>query len=117
MPNDAGDARVLLQVSPDDYVSERARLVKQARADGDRALATFYQSLKHPGRALWAVLAAGDDADAVHGIVTATTKLAKIQAAGSDPGALAMGTQHRRTALERCGGPGCHRAGSMGCRR
>ena len=29
---DAGDARLLLQESPDDYVAERTRLVKQARA-------------------------------------------------------------------------------------
>lgn len=100
MPTDAGDARVLLQVSPDDYVAERTRLVKLARADGDRVLAGFFQSLKHPGRSLWAVLAAGDDATAVHGIVTATTELAKIQAGGSDSRVLSSATQQRRKALE-----------------
>ncbi len=100
MPTDAGDARVLLQVSPDDYVAERTRLVKQARADGDRAQAGLYQSLKHPGRSLWAVLVAGDDADAVHAIVTATTELAKIQAAGGDARALATATQQRRKTLD-----------------
>ena len=100
MPTDAGDARVLLQVSPDDYVTERTRLVKQSRAGGDRASAGFYQSLKHPGRSLWAVLAAADDAAAVHAIVTATAELAKSQAAGSDSRALASATQQRRAALE-----------------
>lgn len=100
MPTDAGDARVLLQVSPDDYVAERTRLVKLARADGDRALAGFLQSLKHPGRSLWAVLAAGEDATAVRSIVTATTELAKIQAGGSDSRVLSSATQQRRKALE-----------------
>ena len=100
MPIDAGDARVLLQVSPDDYVAERTRLVKLARADGDRVLAGFLQSLKHPGRSLWAVLAAGDDAAAVHGIVTATMELARIQAGGSDSRVLSSATQQRRKALE-----------------
>ncbi len=100
MPTDAGDARMLLQVSPDDYVAERTRLVKQAKAEGDRALASFYQSLKHPGRSLWAVLAAGDDAAAVHAIVTATAELAKSQAAGSDSRAMASTTHQRRTALD-----------------
>jgi hypothetical protein len=100
MPTDAGDARVLLQVSPDDYVAERTRLVKLARADGDRALAGFLQSLKHPGRSLWAVLAAGEDATAVRSIVTATMELAKIQAGGSDSRALSSATQQRRKALE-----------------
>ncbi|MGZ4764499.1 MAG: hypothetical protein ACXVH5_02240 [Ilumatobacteraceae bacterium] len=100
MPTDTGDARVLLQVSPDDYVAERTRLVKQAKADGDRALAGLYQSLKHPGRSLWAVLAAGDDAVAVRAIVSATAELAKIQAAGSDPRSMATATQQRRAALE-----------------
>jgi hypothetical protein len=100
MPTDAGDARVLLHVSPDDYVTERTRLVKLAKADGDRALAGFFQSLKHPGRSLWAVLAAGEDAEAVRGIVTATTELAKVQAGGSDSRGLSSATKQRRTALE-----------------
>lgn len=100
MPTDADDARVLLRLAPDDYVAERARLVKQARADGDRARAGFYQSLKRPTLSVWAVLAAGDDAEAVRGLVTATTALAQIQADGNVSGGLAGATQRRRTTLE-----------------
>jgi len=100
MATEAAGARVLLQVAPDDYVAERTRLVKQARAEGDRTRAAFYQSLKHPNLSLWAVLAAGDDAEAVHGIVSATAELAKIQARGSDSAALSTATKHRRKALE-----------------
>jgi hypothetical protein len=100
MATDAPNARMLLQVAPDQYVAERSRLVKEARAEGDRARAAFYQSLKHPNLSLWAVLAAGADADAVRGIVTATTELAKVQAGGSDSGALSAATKQRRKALE-----------------
>jgi hypothetical protein len=100
MPTDAGDARALLHVSPDEYVAERTRLVKLAKADGDRTLAGFYQSLKHPGRSLWAVLAAGEDGAAVRGIMTATTELAKVQAGGTDPRSLSSATKQRRAALE-----------------
>jgi hypothetical protein len=100
MATDAADARLLLQVAPDQYVAERTRRVKEARAEGDRARAGFYQSLKHPNLSLWAVLAAGADADAVRGIVTATTELAKVQAGGSDSGALSAATKQRRKALE-----------------
>ena len=55
------DARVLFRVAPDDYVTERTRLVKEARAAGDRALAKSYAALKRPNLSLWAVLAADDD--------------------------------------------------------
>jgi hypothetical protein len=100
MATDSADARVLLRVAPDEYVAERARLVKQARAEGDRTRADFYRSLKHPNLSLWAVLAAGDDVEAVHGVVTATAELAKIQAGGSDSAALSTATKNRRTELE-----------------
>ncbi len=61
------DARALLQVAPDDYVAERSRLVKLARAEHDRAKVAFYQSLKRPNLSLWAVLAAGGDATQIGG--------------------------------------------------
>ena len=93
------DARALLQVAPNDYVAERTRLVKHARAEQNRALVDFYRALKRPNLSLWAVLAAGGDADAVAKIVTATTELAEIQAGGSDANALSAATQHRRKAL------------------
>jgi hypothetical protein len=100
MANEDADARLLLRVAPAEYVAERARLVKQARADGDRARAAFYQSLNHPNLSLWAVLAAGGDAKEVRGVVSATEELAKIQATRSDPAAVTAATKHRRKALE-----------------
>ena len=48
MPDDALDARALLEVAPDQYVTERTRVVKQARADKDKARVAFYQGLKRP---------------------------------------------------------------------
>lgn len=100
MPIDAVDARLLLRQPPDAYVTERTRLVKQARADGDRARATFYQSLRRPNLSLWAVLAAGDDADAVRDLMKATSELAKIQSGGAGSGEVSAATQRRRKSLE-----------------
>jgi hypothetical protein len=100
MASDTADARALLAVAPDQYVTERARLAKQARADGDREAATFYQSLKHPGVVLWAVLAAGSDPEAVRAVVAATEELGGVQAGGSDARSLSAATQERRKVLE-----------------
>jgi hypothetical protein len=101
MPSDAAaDARVLLDVAPDQYVTERDRLVKQARGAKDRASATFYQSLKRPTVPLWAVLAAGHDADAVDSIITVTTELGDIQGGSTKAADLTAATQRRRKALE-----------------
>ena len=100
MADDTPDARVLLKAPPDDYVAERTRLVKQARADKNKALAGFYQSLKRPSLSLWAVLAAGDDADAVNHVVEATSELGDTQASRGSAGALSAATKARRTALE-----------------
>lgn len=101
MPTDtAADARVLLDVAPDQYVAERDRLVKQARAAKDRASATFYQSLKRPTVPLWAVLAAGDDANAVEAVIKVTTELGDIQGGSTKPDDLTAATQRRRKALE-----------------
>lgn len=100
MPADSSDARVLLRQPPDDYVGERTRLVKLARAEGDRPRATFLQSLKRPNLALWAVLAAGDDGEAVRALMTATTELAEVQAGGARATALSTSTRYRRITLE-----------------
>ena len=100
MPIDTADARALLRVPPDDYVAERTRLVKQAKADKDRPLADFYQSLKRPSISLWAVLAAGENADAVNEVVSITDKLGATQASGT-VGAVSAATKERRTAIER----------------
>ena len=101
MPSDAiANARVLLDVAPDQYVTERDRLVKQARAAKDRASATFYQSLKRPTVPLWAVLAAGDSADAVEAVINVTTELGDIQGGSTKAADLTAATQRRRKALE-----------------
>ena len=99
-PADSTGARVLLGQPPDDYVGERTRLVKLARDDGDRARATFLQSLKRPNLALWAVLAAGDDGEAVQALMAATTELAEVQAGGARAAALSTATRYRRVTLE-----------------
>lgn len=100
MPDHAANARLLLTEAPDSYVAERTRLVKQARADGDRERANFYQALKRPNLPLWAVLVAGEDVDAVQGIVAETIELAKIQTAGAASDALSAATKSRRKTLE-----------------
>lgn len=100
MPDHAANARLLLTGAPDSYVAERTRLVKQARADGDRERANFYQALKRPNLSLWAVLVAGEDVDAVQGIVAETIELAKIQTAGAASDALSAATKSRRKTLE-----------------
>jgi len=100
MPIDVADARQLLRVPPDEYIAERTRLVKQAKADKDRALANFYQSLKRPPLALWAVLAAGDDAQAVNDVVSITSKLSDTQSGAGTAGAVSAATKDRRKAIE-----------------
>ena len=99
MPTDALDARVLLEVAPDKYVTERTRLVKLARADRDKERANFYQSLKRPSVALWAALVSGD-ADVVAKILSVTAELGAVQAGGSNPADLATATKRRRTTIE-----------------
>jgi hypothetical protein len=98
--NAAADARVLLDVAPDQYVSERDRLVKQARGAKDRDSATFYQSLKRPTVPLWAVLAAGHEAEAVESVIKVTTELGDIQGGSTKAADLTAATQRRRKALE-----------------
>lgn len=99
MDADRLDARSLFQVAPADYVTERTRLVKEAKADGNKADAAAYQALKRPNLAMWAVLAAADD-DAVRFLVTATAEVAATQAAGGNSSAIAPAMQHRKTAID-----------------
>ena len=100
MPNDDLDARVLLEVAPDQYVTERTRAGEAGRADRDKVRANFLTSHSsvhrwHCGQALVAA-----DADVVHKILTVTTELGEVQAEGSSPAALTAATQRRRTTLE-----------------
>lgn len=99
MSADPLDARSLFRVAPGDYVSERTRLVKAAKAAGNKADAAAYQALKRPNLPMWAVLAAADD-DAVRFLVTATAEVAHTQAAGGNSGAIATAMRHRKTAID-----------------
>ena len=98
--SDELSARALLRVPPEEYVSERSRLVRLARAAGDRGLAKDLGALKRPNQALWAVLAAADDADAVRRVVDATVELAAVQARGGDRDLLAAAGRRRRVSID-----------------
>jgi hypothetical protein len=98
--SDTSGARALFAVAPADYVAERARLAKQAKADGDKTRAAFVLALKRPTVALWAVLAAADDDELVHDVVAATDDVADVQASGHDSAALATASQRRRTEVD-----------------
>ncbi len=99
MANDAA-TRSLFDVGPADYVAERDRLTKQARADGDKAGAAAIKALKRPSLSMWAVLAAGRDDRAVHELVDATEQLAGVQGGGGDRGAIQAATRRRRDLVE-----------------
>jgi len=101
VPASSGDdARALLRVPPDEYIAERTRLVKEARAAKDRERATFLQSLTKPTLAMWATLVAGDDSTAVRRVVEATSELGSVQGGGAGRSELAAATRHRRDAVE-----------------
>jgi hypothetical protein len=93
------DVRALFAVAPADYVTERTRLAKQARTDGDKARAASIQALKRPTVAMWGVLAAGADTKAVHRVVETTNALADVQASGGDGTSLAEAVGRRRAAV------------------
>ncbi len=92
-------ARALFRVSPGAYVEERTRLAKAAKAAGQPHLAKVLQALKKPTLAMWAIVAAGDDADLVHALFDATAALGEAQASG-DREATLRATADRRTAVE-----------------
>lgn len=88
-------ARRLLDVAPSAYVDERARLAKEIRAAGDKELAKAIQSLKRPTLAVWALVAAGDDAALVRSLFDATVALGDAQASG-DRTATMTATKQRK---------------------
>jgi hypothetical protein len=98
--SETSGARALFAVAPSDYVDERTKLAKQAKANGDKAGAAFIVALKRPAVALWAVLAAADDDELVHDAVAATTEVAEVQASGHDSAALATASQRRRASVD-----------------
>ncbi|MCX6521595.1 MAG: hypothetical protein NTZ21_13115 [Actinobacteria bacterium] len=91
--------RVLFQASPAAYVEARSTLAKQVRSVGDKELAKLVQGLKRPTLAMWAVVAAADDAESVRGLVDSTEALAAAQGSG-DREATVSATARRRGALE-----------------
>ncbi len=91
--------RALFEVPPEEYVEHRTRLVREARSAGDRDLARTLGALTKPTLALWAVLAAGADGDAVDRLVGLTATLGAVQAAG-DRAATTSATRERRAAIE-----------------
>ncbi|MCB0999346.1 MAG: hypothetical protein KDB40_08630 [Acidimicrobiales bacterium] len=89
-------ARQLFRVAPADYVTERTRLVREARAAGDRELANQLQALKKPTLAMWAVLAApSDDPTLVRDLFEATATLGTVQLSG-DRDDTVEASEHRR---------------------
>jgi hypothetical protein len=94
------NARRLLEVAPAEYVTERTRLVKQARGQGDKVGAKELAALVRPNLALWAVLAAGRDELAVRRLHRTTSELARVQASGAGHAALSAATDARRRELD-----------------
>lgn len=97
------DARELLAVGPEGYTAARDAEVKRRRAQGDRAGANELKALGRPSLALWAVLAAADDAALVCAAVEATGELARAQrdaAGGGDAAAVGPATAARRAAVD-----------------
>jgi hypothetical protein len=99
MTGSAIDPRLLFSVAPADYVTERTRLAKQARTNGDKEGAKVLAALKRPATAMWGVLAAGVDVKAVHRVIEATAALAELQAAGGDSTSVAEAVGRRRAAV------------------
>lgn len=96
----ADDARSLFDVGPADYVAERDRMVKELRADGDKAGAAAIKQLKRPSLSMWAVLAAGGDDRAVRELVDATQQLATVQGGGGDRASIQDATRRRRDLVD-----------------
>src|SRR5690242_7163362 len=94
------DARALLRVAPSDYVAERTRLEKAAKAAGDKEGAAALKALTKPNLPMWAVLAAGADENAVRFLLATTQELAATQAGGGKKDAVAAAVQHRRAAVD-----------------
>lgn len=91
--------RALFRVSPSAYVEARTALAKEIRSAGDKELAKLVQGLKRPTLAMWAVVAAADDAELVGDLVDSTAALASAQGSGDRDGTVSA-TARRRSSLE-----------------
>lgn len=93
-------ARELYALAPEDFVAARTRLVREARAVKDRALATEIGALRKPTRTAWLVNAlARDDPDAVGALLGLGDELRTAQEA-RDGAALRALSARRRTAID-----------------
>jgi len=93
-------ARELYALAPEEFVAGRTRLVKEARAAKDRALATEIGALRKPTRTAWLVNAlARDDPDAVAALLSLGDELRTAQEA-RDGAALRARSARRRTAID-----------------
>ncbi|SER34717.1 coiled-coil domain-containing protein [Microlunatus flavus] len=103
-------ARELYALAPEEFVAARTRLVKQARAAKDRALANEIGALRKPTRTAWLVNAvARDDPDAVAALLDLGEQLRTAQQA-KDGKALRDLSARRRKAIDAL----VRRAGALG---
>lgn len=103
-------ARELYALAPEEFVAGRTRLVKQARAAKDRALATEIGALRKPTRTAWLVNAlARDDPDALGALLDLGGQLRTAQQA-KDGAALRDLSARRRKAIDAL----VRRAGTLG---
>src|SRR3954453_20063736 len=90
----------LYALAPEEFVTARTRLVKEARRAGDRALAGDIGALRKPTRTAWLVnLLARDDAAAVGALLDLGEQLRSAQDR-RDGSALRELSAQRRTAID-----------------
>lgn len=78
------EARRLLAAAPDEFVSERARVARELRADGRKEEAAAVAALRKPPAVVLAVnRAARDRPEAARGAADAALRVRKAQAAGA----------------------------------
>lgn len=96
-------ATELYGVAPSDFMPTRTRLAKEARAAGDKDLATAIGGLPKPTLSAWAVnLLVRTSADDVEELLALGTRLREAQAAGSGQDVRELGrTQHTLLAASR----------------
>lgn len=97
------DARQLLDAGPDGYTAARDAEVRRLRAEKNRDEATALKALGKPSLALWAVLAAANDATLARHAVELTTALGAAQSVavrGKGAEQIADAAAARRGALD-----------------
>jgi hypothetical protein len=91
-------ASELYALAPEDFVAARTRLVKQARAAKDRALANDINALRKPTRTAWLVNAlARDDPEALGALLDLGDRLREAQGAKDGAALRQLSAQRRRS--------------------